>query len=87
MERQVQRVRRSMRARLEAEEAEEPGDEARAGALFDHVRRGALRAQREALIASRDAGTLDDEVMRSVLESLDVEEAAAEERVRRRRRE
>ncbi|RZK96206.1 MAG: Na+/H+ antiporter [Rhodococcus sp. (in: high G+C Gram-positive bacteria)] len=81
----LDRVRRSMRARLRAEEAEDAAEKQRAGALFDHYRRAALRAQREAIIAARDAGTLDDEVMRSVLESLDVEEAAAEERVRRRR--
>jgi CPA1 family monovalent cation:H+ antiporter len=81
----LERVRRSMRARLQAEEAEDAAEKQRAGALFDHYRRAALRAQREAIIAARDAGTLDDEVMRSVLESLDVEEAAAEERVRRRR--
>ena len=81
----LDRVRRSMRARLQAEEAEDAAEKQRAGALFDHYRRAALRAQREALIAARDAGTLDDEVMRSVLEGLDVEEAAAEERVRRRR--
>jgi CPA1 family monovalent cation:H+ antiporter len=81
----LDRVRRSMRARLQAEEAEDGAEKQRAGALFDHYRRAALRAQREAIIAARDAGTLDDEVMRSVLEGLDVEEAAAEERVRRRR--
>ncbi|ANS26036.1 Na+/H+ antiporter [Rhodococcus opacus] len=81
----LDRVRRSMRARLQAEEAEDAAEKQRAGALFDHYRRAALRAQREAIIAARDAGTLDDEVMRSVLEGLDVEEAAAEERVRRRR--
>ncbi|MFD7009095.1 Na+/H+ antiporter [Rhodococcus jostii] len=81
----LERVRRSMRARLQAEEAEDAAEKQRAGALFDHYRRAALRAQREAIIAARDAGTLDDEVMRSVLEGLDVEEAAAEERVRRRR--
>jgi CPA1 family monovalent cation:H+ antiporter len=81
----LERVRRSMRARLQAEEAEDGAEKQRAGALFDHYRRAALRAQREAIIAARDAGTLDDEVMRSVLEGLDVEEAAAEERVRRRR--
>jgi Na+/H+ antiporter len=81
----LSRVRRSMRARLQAEEAEEPGEKARAGVVFDDIRRAALRAQRQALIDARDAGSLDDEVMRTVLESLDVEEAAAEERVRRRR--
>ena len=46
---------------------------------------GALRhkmilAQRAALVAERDAGRLDDEVMREVLEQLDLEQAAAEGR-------
>jgi CPA1 family monovalent cation:H+ antiporter len=35
-----------------------------------------LGAQREALVAERDAGRLDDEVMRIVLRELDLEEAA-----------
>lgn len=85
----LERVRRSLQARLQAREAEEAGDRdpasVDAGALFDSFRRATLRAQREALIAARDAGDLDDEVMRSVLEGLDIEEAAAEERLRRRR--
>mgnify|MGYP000190338754 CR=1 FL=1 len=56
-----------------------------AGALFDKFRHQSLRSQRVALIAARDDGDLDDEVLRTVLEGLDIEEAAAEERVRRRR--
>ncbi len=35
-----------------------------------------LTAQRQALIAERDAGNLDDEVLRDLLEHLDYEEAA-----------
>ncbi|AOW94973.1 Na+/H+ antiporter [Rhodococcus sp. WMMA185] len=79
------RVRRSMSARLQAEKAGDAAERRRVGAMFDHYRRAVLRAQREALIAARDAGGLDDEVMRTVLEGLDLEEAAAEERVQRHR--
>ncbi|WP_072691231.1 Na+/H+ antiporter [Rhodococcus marinonascens] len=79
------RVQRSMWARLQAEEAGDAAERRRMGAMFDHYRQAVLRAQREALIAARDAGGLDDEVMRSVLEGLDLEEAAAEERVQRHR--
>ncbi|CAM2772029.1 Na+/H+ antiporter [Prescottella defluvii] len=86
----LDRVRISVRAQAQVEEAEEDdGGTAsrlrRAGALFDTVRRRVLEAQRSALIAARDDGTLDDEVLRAELESRDIEEAAAEQRVRRRR--
>jgi CPA1 family monovalent cation:H+ antiporter len=35
-----------------------------------------LAAEREAFIAERDAGHIDDEVLRSVLNGLDLEEAS-----------
>jgi Na+/H+ antiporter len=85
----VERVRRSMQARLQLQEVDEDADREaalwNAGALFDKFRHQSLRSQRVALIAARDDGDLDDEVLRTVLEGLDIEEAAAEERVRRRR--
>jgi len=85
----LERVRRSLQARVDARQVEseddtDPGIDA--GALFDEFRRAVLRAQRTALIAARDDGTLDDESLRVELESLDIEEAAAEERVERRAR-
>jgi Na+/H+ antiporter len=40
------------------------------------LRQRMLTAQRQALIAERDAGNLDDEVLRDLLEQLDYEEAA-----------
>ncbi len=85
----LERVRRSLKARVDARQVEsehdnDPGIDA--GALFDEFRRAVLRAQRTALIAARDDGTLDDESLRVELESLDIEEAAAEERVERRGR-
>ncbi len=79
------RVRRSVRARMDADETEDREERvARAGALFDALRRNVLVAQRLALVKARDSGELDDEVLRSVLDGLDVEEAAAESRVERR---
>ncbi|MGC0362635.1 Na+/H+ antiporter [Rhodococcus sp. 27YEA15] len=85
----MDRVRRSMQARLQLQEADDDSDrqvvQRKAGALFDKFRHQSLRAQRVALIAARDDGDLDDEVLRTVLEGLDIEEAAAEERLRRRR--
>ncbi|NLV79139.1 MAG: Na+/H+ antiporter [Rhodococcus sp.] len=86
----LERVHRSMQSRLDAQRAEDTGEldpaAIRAGILFDDFRRATLRAQRDALIAARDAGDLDDETLRGVLESLDTEEAAVEERVNRRAR-
>lgn len=89
--RALHRVRMSVRARAQVEEAEgdDDGDTAKlhhVGALFDSVRRRVLQAQRRALIAARDDGYLEDEVLRDELEARDIEEAAAEQRVLRRRR-
>ncbi|WP_072805348.1 Na+/H+ antiporter [Rhodococcoides yunnanense] len=83
----LERVRRSVRARLDAEETEDHEERvAAAGALFDTLRRNVLGAQRDALVKARDSGELDDEVLRHVLDGLDVEEAAAEARLERRNR-
>jgi monovalent cation/hydrogen antiporter len=49
-------------------------------AAVGRIRADMLRAQRTALVAERDAGRLDDEIMREVLEQLDLEQAAAESR-------
>ena len=88
----VDRARRSLRARRAAQDAEEAPDGSGVAApggtgvaaLLAVLRRDILRAERAALVHARDCGILDDEVLRSVLESLDLDEAAAEERVRRR---
>ncbi|OZF56337.1 Na+/H+ antiporter [Rhodococcus sp. 14-2470-1b] len=83
----LERVRRSVRARLDADETEDHEERiAAAGALFDTLRRNVLVAQRAALVHARDEGELDDEVLRTVLDGLDVEEAAAEARLERRNR-
>ncbi|WP_264038850.1 Na+/H+ antiporter [Mycolicibacterium hodleri] len=44
-------------------------------AAFRRLRLEMLRAERETFIAERDAGRIDDEVLRSVLRGLDLEEA------------
>ncbi|MFC8178554.1 Na+/H+ antiporter [Rhodococcus sp. NPDC057297] len=83
----LERVRRSVRARLDADETEDHEERiAAASALFDTLRRNVLVAQRTALVHARDEGELDDEVLRTVLDGLDVEEAAAEARLERRNR-
>jgi CPA1 family monovalent cation:H+ antiporter len=83
----VMRVRRSVLARMQADETEENQERVaaakRTGVVFDRVRRNVLRAQRDALLTARDSGDLDDEVLRTVLEGLDIEQAAAERRIER----
>lgn len=54
---------------------EEIGHESPA-ATFRRLRLGMLQAEREEFIRQRDAGTIDDEVLRTVLRGLDLEEAA-----------
>lgn len=60
----------------EAEEEESEGDAATLPMAIRQVWAELLGAQREALLAERDAGRVDDEVMRQVLHHLDLEEAA-----------
>ena len=45
-------------------------------AAFKRLRLAMLAAEREAFIAERDAGTISDEVLRSALYGLDLEEAS-----------
>ncbi|MFC7961017.1 Na+/H+ antiporter [Rhodococcus sp. NPDC003994] len=83
----VDRVRRVTLARLEADETEDeeqPADRFSAtSAAFDRWRRTVLVRQREALLDARDRGELDDEVLRTVLDGLDIEQAATETRLQR----
>ncbi|MBY6538255.1 Na+/H+ antiporter [Rhodococcus sp. BP-349] len=83
----VDRVRRVMLGRLRTEQDEDDQEKAArarsSGAVFDRWRRTALRRQREALLAARDAGDLDDEVLAAVLDGLDIEQAATETRLQR----
>jgi monovalent cation/hydrogen antiporter len=56
--------------RLGRQELESPA------ATFRRLRRTMLSAEREVFVAARDAGRIDDEVLRTVLRELDLEEAA-----------
>ncbi|UYP19734.1 Na+/H+ antiporter [Rhodococcus sp. Z13] len=80
------KAHRVFRSRQEAQNVEDAAEDAgtRLAALFDDIRLAALRGRREALVAARDRGELDDEILRDVLEGLDLEEAAVEERIARR---
>ncbi|MBJ7385790.1 MAG: Na+/H+ antiporter, partial [Mycolicibacterium sp.] len=54
---------------------EEIGPESPA-ATFRRLRLEMLEAERKEFIAQRDAGAIDDEVLRNLLRGLDLEEAA-----------
>jgi CPA1 family monovalent cation:H+ antiporter len=61
----------------EVEEEDEDVDAAKTLPLaVQEVWTGVLAAQRDVLLAERDAGRVDDEVMREVLHWIDLEEAA-----------
>jgi CPA1 family monovalent cation:H+ antiporter len=65
------------RARLEVDVEEDSDVELRSlPVAVETVWADLLRAQREVLLTERDAGAVDDEVMRDVLHWLDLEEAA-----------
>ena len=70
----TQRAAEAMLARLDAES--EPAVHAQNIEPILALASTALAARRKALIAARDAGELDDEVMRETLERMDLEEAA-----------
>ena len=76
-----ERIAAAMRARNSADDADAEVDLAEQSpamrATMLTIRREILAAQRRALTRARDAGELDDEVMRRELERLDYEEAAA----------
>ncbi|KIQ13666.1 Na+/H+ antiporter [Rhodococcus sp. MEB064] len=83
----LERVRRVTMARIQAGEVEDDNERAQrtraTGATFEEWRRTVLRRQREALLSARDSGELDDEVLRTVLDGLDLEQAASETRLQR----
>ncbi|HVV09649.1 Na+/H+ antiporter [Amycolatopsis sp.] len=64
------------RGALAAISLSEEDREASPHAAFVQARRELLLAQREAVLACRDAGELDDDVLRKVLRELDLEELA-----------
>ncbi|MDO9395952.1 MAG: cation:proton antiporter [Herbiconiux sp.] len=59
-----------------AEAQHDPSPDSHPGAAFGTLYRRVLQAQREAVIAERDANRLDDDAAREFLEQLDYQEAA-----------
>jgi CPA1 family monovalent cation:H+ antiporter len=67
----------SMAASVRAEEQEDADRNRKRAQVFHRVRQEIIEVQRRVLMEERDAGHLDDEVMRAVLQELDYEEAAS----------
>lgn len=75
--RQAQQARQRLRAQTEeVEDVRDPETAARIAGTFGKVRLDMVGAQRRALTEERDAGRLDDDLYRSLLEQLDYDEAA-----------
>ncbi|MCZ2830092.1 Na+/H+ antiporter [Modestobacter sp. VKM Ac-2986] len=68
---------RTMRQTIRAEEEEEQTKGRKRAEGFRYLRQQVVQAQRRALMTERDRGTVDDEVVRGVLQELDYEEAAS----------
>jgi NhaP-type Na+/H+ or K+/H+ antiporter len=68
---------RTMRQTIRSDEEEEQQKGRRRAESFRHLRQQVVQAQRRALMVERDRGTVDDEVVRGVLQELDYEEAAS----------
>ena len=77
----IQQLRTSYQHRAEHEEQlhEAPGNEAEQE-LVEHrqIRRDVIDAQRDALLAMRDRGAIDDDVLRDIERELDLEEIRME---------
>ena len=67
---------RTMHQAIRADQEEDAKRGRRRAESFRHIRQQVVRAQREALMEERDRGTVDDEVVRGVLQELDYQEAA-----------
>ena len=75
-------IRRTIAGRVhDADTTPSPDLDAKHAALASSLYRQVLASQRVALITQRDAGTLDDEIVRAMLERLDLEEAAVTARL------
>ncbi|MGH3562506.1 MAG: Na+/H+ antiporter, partial [Mycobacterium sp.] len=70
------RRRNAARERLRTgDPATDPAGDETASAAFRRMRLEMLAAERETFIAERDRGQIDDQVLRTVLHGLDLEEA------------
>jgi CPA1 family monovalent cation:H+ antiporter len=65
----------------DADEMPDPEALTKRAAAFTKLYRDVLAAQREALIAERDAGRIEDEAVRAMLERLDLQEAGVSSRL------
>lgn len=65
----------------DADEMPDPGAHTLRAVTFARLYRDVLSAQRAALIAERDAGRIDDEAVRTMLERLDLQEAGVSARL------
>lgn len=65
----------------DADEMPDPEGRTRRAEVFGQLYRDVLAAQRAALIGERDAGRIDDEAVRAMLERLDLQEAGVSARL------
>ncbi|ART69157.1 sodium:proton exchanger [Mycobacterium dioxanotrophicus] len=65
----------------DADEMPDPEAHTRRSEVFSALYRDVLAAQRQALIAERDAGGIEDEAVRAMLERLDLQEAGVSARL------
>ncbi|ANI40964.1 cation:proton antiporter [Mycolicibacterium vaccae] len=65
----------------DADEMPDPAANTRRAAVFAQLYRDVLAAQRAALIGERDAGRIDEEAVRAMLERLDLQEAGVSARL------
>jgi len=65
----------------DADEMPDPEAHTKRSEVFSALYRNVLSAQREALIAERDAGKIEDEAARAMLERLDLQEAGVSARL------
>jgi monovalent cation/hydrogen antiporter len=72
----LQAQTRTMNQTIRADREEDAKRGRRRAESFRHIRQQVVQAQRRALMVERDRGTVDDEVVRGVLQELDYQEAA-----------
>jgi CPA1 family monovalent cation:H+ antiporter len=65
----------------DADEMPDPEAHTRRAEVFSALYRDVLAAQRTALITERDAGRIDDDAVRAMLERLDLQEAGVTARL------
>jgi len=65
----------------DADEAPDPEEHTRRAEVYTSLYRDVLASQRAALLAERDAGRIDEEVVRAMLDRLDLQEAGVTARL------